>query len=377
MLMHMPAHQRNLGFSIVELMVAVTIAIVTGVVVLQVLAVYEGRKRTVTAGIDAEMGAAVGLYMVERDVRMAGAGFTTPTGLLCGNGVNAQFNGTTLSDGAVIPFASVTDGGTGPDRVDVIRSDSDFGVAPGTITQTMASPDASIRVAGPTGLLDGDLFLAASPDGVKVCTLMQMTANPASVGTNWMLAHSSAGSNYNPAIPAAVFTNPANYDVGDTVYNLGTFGIRSFRVICNDDTDPDAAPSLTNTCILGASDAIAGPANPTIAQAQALASQVVDFQVQYGIAPAGSQTVDSWVDATGGWAAPSAADQRRIKAVRIAIVTRGNLEREMVSPDTLTIWDASVSGTARTKALSDDERFYRYKVQTVVVPLINMIWAGV
>lgn len=105
-------------------------------------------------------------------------------------------------------------------------------------------------------------------------------------------------------------------------------------------------------------------------------AQVVDFQVQYGVAPAGSQTVDSWVDATGGWAAPSAADQRRIKAVRMAIVTRGNLEREMVSPDTLVLWDPGGAGE-RTIALSDDQRYYRYRVLTVIVPIINMVWAGV
>ncbi len=369
----MSVRHKNQGLSLVELMVAVTIAIATGVVVLQVLSIYEARRRTVTVGIDAEMSAAVGLYMVEREVRMAGAGFTTPTGLLCGNGINAYYGGVTISDGQPIPFARITDGGAGPDRIDVIRGDSAFGVAPGTVTQAMSSPDASVRVEGTLGLSNGDLFLAGSQDGVKICTLMQLTANPASAGTNWTLAHGSGGSSYNPADPGAEFTNPVNYDVGDAVYNLGSFGMRAFRVICND----GAAPSLTNSCILGSSNAIAGPANPTIAQAEALASQVVDFQVQYGVAPAGSQTVDTWVDATGGWAAPDAADQRRIKAVRIAIVTRGNLEREMVSPDTLVIWDASVSGTQRTKALTDDERFYRYKVQTVVVPIINMIWAGV
>jgi len=369
----MSVRHKNQGLSLVELMVAVTIAIATGIVVLQVLSIYEARRRTVTVGIDAEMSASVGLYMVEREVRMAGAGFTTPTGLLCGNGINAYFGGTTISDGQPIPFVSITDGGAGPDRISVIRSDSAFGVAPATVTQVMSSPDASIRVEGTMGLSTGDLFLAGSQDGVKTCTLMQLTSAPASAGTNWMLAHSSAGSSYNPADPGAAFTNPVNYDVGDAVYNLGTFGMRAFRVICND----GAAPSLTNSCILGSSNAIAGPANPTIAQAEALASQVVDFQVQYGVAPAGSQTVDTWVDATGAWAAPDAVAQRRIKAVRIAIVTRGNLEREMVSPDTLVIWDASVSGTQRTKALTDDERFYRYKVQTVVVPIINMIWAGV
>ena len=368
----MPARQKNRGFSIVELMVAVTIAIITGIVVLKVLAVYEARKRTVTVGIDAEVGAAVGLYMVERDVRMAGAGFTTPTGLLCGNGINAQYDGTTISDGGVIPFASITDGGAGPDRIDVMHSDSAFGVAPGTITQTMATPDATIRAEGTLALAKNDLFLAASQDGVKICTLMQMTANPSPVGSNYSLAHSSAGSKYNPVDPAAAFTNPVSYDVGDAVYNLGTFGMRSFRVICND----GGTPSLTNACVLASSDAIAGPANPTIAEAETLAAQVVDFQVQYGVAPAGSQTVDSWVDATGNWAAPSAARQRRIKALRIAVVTRGNLEREMVSPASLMLWDAG-GPDERTIALTDDQRYYRYKVLTVIVPLINMIWAGV
>jgi type IV pilus assembly protein PilW len=368
----MTTGRRDRGFSIVELMVAVTIAIITGIVVLQVLSTYEARKRAVTVGNDAEMSAAVGLYMVEREVRMAGAGFTTPTGLLCGNGINAYYNGAALSDGATIPFVRVTDGGANPDRIDVIRSDSDFGVAPGTITQTMVAPASAVTVEGTTGLSSGDLFIAASQDGVKVCTLMQLTANPSKVGNSWSMVHSSAGSNYNPVAPAVTFTNPVSYDVGDVVYNLGTFGMRAFRVICND----AAAPSLTNTCILGSSDAIAGPANPTIAQAEALASQVVDFQVQYGVAPAGSQTVNQWVDATGGWAAPSAADQRRIKAVRMAIVTRGNLEREMVSPATLVLWDPGGAGE-RTIALADDQRYYRYKVLNVIVPLINMIWAGV
>ena len=362
------------GFSMVELMVAVTIAIITGLVVLQVLSTYEARRRTVTVGNDAEMSAAVGLYMVEREVRMAGAGFTSPTGLLCGNGINVEYNDTTLADGDAVPFVQIQDGGTGPDRINVVRADSAFGAAPLIFTHAMASPDADVSVEGTAGLQVGDLMLAGSPDGSKLCTLMQVTAAPTAVGSSFEIEHSSGGSEYNPGDPAAAFTNPISYDVGDVLYNLGTFGARAFRVICNDAD----VPSLTNTCVLGSSDAIAGPATPTIAEVDALATQVVDFQAQYGIAPAGSQTVNAWVDATSatGWDAPSAANQRRIKAIRIAIVTRGNLEREMVSPDTLVLWDPGGAGE-RTIALSDDQRYYRYKVLTVVVPVINMIWAGV
>ena len=91
--------KRNRGLSLIELMVAVSLGLVTVIVVMQVLSVYEARKRTTTVGNDAEVGAAVGLFMVEREVRMAGAGLTMPAGLACGSGMNLQYNGTAIADG--------------------------------------------------------------------------------------------------------------------------------------------------------------------------------------------------------------------------------------------------------------------------------------
>lgn len=371
--------RNNRGFSLVELMVAVTLAIVTGLAVLLVLSNYESRKRTVTVGNDAELNAAVGSYMIEREVRMAGAGLTGASGMLCPVGYNLQYNGTTQLDGATLRPVTITDGGVSgggsplPDRIQVVRSDAAFGVAPATVVQLMPTPDSTITVIDDIGLGNGDLILASAADGTKICTVMQMSAAPQATGSGWTLAHASANSPYNPADSAAAYTNPVSYDVGDIVTNLGQFGLRTFRVICND----AGAPSLTNACNLVSYDTLASAANPLLGATESISSQVVNFQLQYGIAPAGSQTVDTWTDATGAWAAPSAANTLRIKAVRMAIVTRGNLEREIVSPATLTIWDDTLSGTALTMPLSDDERHYRYRVVTVVVPLINVIWAAV
>ena len=102
------------------------------------------------------------------------------------------------------------------------------------------------------------------------------------------------------------------------------------------------------------------------------------------MAPAGSQAVNEWVDATAasGWADPSAADIARIKAVRIAIVTRGNFERDPEDPTTWSVrlrWCCGTQGspTELSIPLTDDERRFRYKVLRVVVPLINVIWADV
>ena len=376
----MAKQDRNRGFSLVELMVAMTLAIVTGLAVLMVLSTYEARKRTVTVGNDAELNAAVGSYMIEREVRMAGAGLTGATGMLCPAGYNLQYDGTTQLDGATLRPVTITDGGADvngsplPDRIQVVRSDAAFGVAPATVVQLMATPDSDLSVISNIGLGDGDLFLASAADGTKICTVMQMSAAPAAIpGSGWTLAHGSAQSHYNPADSAAAYTNPVNYDVGDIVTNLGQFGLRTFRVICDD----AAAPSLTNACNLVSYDALASAANPALGATESISSQVVNFQLQYGVAPAGSQTVDTWTDATGGWAAPSAANSLRIKAVRMAIVTRGNLEREIVSPANLVIWDDTLSGTALTMPLTADQRRYRYRVVTVVVPLINVIWAAV
>ena len=375
---------RSRGMSLVELMVAVTLALVTIVVVMQVLSVYEARKRTATVGNDAEMSAAVGLFMLERQVRSAGAGLTLPTGFACAQGVNGFYDGTTFSNGAPFAPLAIVDGGDvagvpQPDRLTVLHSDAAFGVAPGTIIQGMASAASPVTVSTAVGLTRGDLMLLGGADGQKLCTLAQLSAAPSPVGSGLQLQHSSgAAYPYNPASPPASFANAIRYDVGDIVVNLGRLGMRTFGVICND----AAAPASDNSCDLAMWDTLAAPANPTLAQADSIASQVYNLQVQYGVSAVASPVVTDWVDATGAWAAPTAVDIERIKAVRIAIVTRGNFERDpenpdnLVSPDQLVLWDAG-EATELAIPLTDDERRFRYKVLRIVVPLINVMWAGV
>jgi type IV pilus assembly protein PilW len=331
------------------------------------------------------MSAAVGLFMLEREIRSAGAGLTLPTGFACANGINGHFNGTTFSNGAAFAPLRIIDGGVAsgvprPDRVRVMHSDAAFGVAPATIIQGMGAASSPVTVSTAVGLAQGDLMLLGAADGQKLCTLMQLSDDPAVVGTTQQLSHASGASfPFNPASPSASFATAMRYDVGDIVVNLGQLGLRTFGVICN----PAGAPSATNSCDLAVWDTLAAPANPTLAQADSISSQVVNLQVQYGVAPAGSQAMDQWVNATGGtWANPSAANIARIKAVRIAIVTRGNFERDpedptnLVSPTPLVLWDAGLP-TELSIPLTDDERRFRYKVLRVVVPLINVIWADV
>ena len=367
------ASVRQRGFSLIELMVAVVLAMLTVLVVIQVLSIYEARRRTTTAGNDAEMSAAVGLFLVERDIRMAGAGLTLPSGFACNLGINIYFDGDVISDAEMLSPVVITDGGAGPDTVRVARSDSPFGVAPTTIVKPMPTPSSILTVNASASLVEQDLFLVGAADGNKICTLMQMTQDAQATGNGWNLNHNSGTSDFNPPNPGNVFDTAVQYEIGDLVTNLGRFGLRSFTVVCDD----GGLPAVDNSCNLVGFDPLAAPDPLTLADTDSLTTEVIDFQAQYGVAPAGSQVVDEWVDATGGtWANPTAANIARIKAVRMVIVTRGNREPVMVSPAQLVLWDEG-EATELVRDLSDEERRFRYKVLTVVVPLINVIWAGV
>lgn len=70
---HIPC-QRQLGMSIVELMVAVVISLIGVLVIFQVFAVNEGVRRGTTAGSDEQTSGLLGLVLLERELRHAGFG---------------------------------------------------------------------------------------------------------------------------------------------------------------------------------------------------------------------------------------------------------------------------------------------------------------
>ena len=75
--------RRVRGFSMVELLVGVAIALIGMVLMFQVMERWEGRKRTTSSGSDAQVSGSIAVFSVERDLRMAGHGIgsaTTETG---------------------------------------------------------------------------------------------------------------------------------------------------------------------------------------------------------------------------------------------------------------------------------------------------------
>jgi type IV pilus assembly protein PilW len=64
--------RKSRGFSLIELMVGLVIGMIGVVIMMQIFSVSEGYKRTTTGGDDAQNNGAIGLYGLQRDVRMAG-----------------------------------------------------------------------------------------------------------------------------------------------------------------------------------------------------------------------------------------------------------------------------------------------------------------
>lgn len=350
----------NIGFSLVEIMVGMVVGLLGIIVIYQVFAVSEGYKRTTTSGGDAQQNGALGLYTIERDLRMAGYGINNTSVLGCtvlaynANRVPTNFNFTmapvVIAQGAD-NNAITGDGGVNTDTITVTYGNSNGMMAPAAITQTMPSPAAVFKVDNRYGFTVGDLVIAAEPGAVppKNCTLAQIDNLPGTPGQTDNVIHNPSVS-YNPAGGLGV-TYDANlsklFDVGAVPVN-NVYSVQNGQLMLQ--------PFIT-----------ANPATPIV-------DGIVQLQAQYGRDTNADGIVDIW-DANTPPA--NGATWAQILAVRLALVARSS-QPEKPDPTTGVCNTTTVAPTwaGGTLNLSSDPnwRCYRYKVFQTTVPLRNMIW---
>jgi len=360
----MKGQNRERGFSLIELMVGMLIAIVSSIVVFQMFSVSERQKRTTTGAADAQSNGATAFYMIDRDVKMAGWGLEQ--GLI--GGCNSLF--TYLDDGASAGpvndlFASVTvkDGGAGQDSINIQYYDNpsndNFKLALTSLRSTMPQSSSELNVNSTYACDIGDLAIVSQGGN---CTLMEITqVQPSSL----KLQHNPGGTpTYNPPVPYQNANGWPAYSTGASMQCFSKLYRRTYDV-------------------QGTTLRLSQPDAAWVMQTYEVVPHIVGMQAQYGIADAGSQQVNAWVDATGAWASPlPVASIRRIKAVRLSLVARS---AEFEKPDTTgvcaTTTPAMVAGwsswaTFDTAGFPADWQCYRYKAFESVVPLRNIIWAN-
>lgn len=373
------------GFSLVDIMVGMVVGLLTMLAIMQSYAAFEGQKRTTTTGMEAQENALMALHAMETDIRQAGYGLVTSGALACGGGINAYNNGVTTLGTLFIPI-QITNGGAGSsDTLTATYSTSSTGGVPANIVTAMPNSSAVLTVNTGNGINVGDLVLVSTPGSGLPCSQLAVTQVQAQAnGAN--VIHNSGLSIYNPPggqniFPAAGYgTSPQS-----VVLNMGQMVQNQYQVLCSSLTATNLATTAPGSCTNSSSFTNTTP----------LASNIVNIQAQYGIAPAASQSVNCWVNAAtgnacdaGDWTAAgltaTQANVARIKAIRVAVVARSSLmERADLATNACT---ATPSNTAANYPTWDggtidvtadpNWRCYRYKVYQTIIPMRNILWAN-
>jgi type IV pilus assembly protein PilW len=348
------------GFTLVEILVGLGIGLLATVVIIQVMSVFEVQRRTTTGTADAQTNGGIALYVIARELQMAGYPMlpVTNSALEC-TAVGGNVNGTAATVGRLSPVTIVNDvaGAAGTpnaspsDTLTLRYGTSLMGGVPTqttTILAASAAPTVATLVSN-LGCSPGDVTLIING---TTCTMSTVTGVAGT--TNVTLATT-------PAVPAGV-----------NIACLGSWNEVTYAVN-NGNLERNGVPVV---------------------------SGVVNLQVQYGVAAAGLINADPnfnkvalWVDAinVGGidWSNPGVVDRNRIKAIRIAVVAR-NAKKELgtvstacsstttAAPTGVCAWAGTVASPAPTVDVSAGEANwdrYRYRVFETIIPLRNVIWS--
>lgn len=342
----------NKGFSLVELMVGMTVGLLGMVVILQVFSVNEASKRTTTSGSDAQLSGALGLHTIERDARMAGYGINLMGFLGCTIRAYNEDRQPPSSQDFTFSFVPVqiTQGvGTAPDTITITYSNASSVTSPASITQNMPSPSAVYKVNNRYGFNVNDLVIAA--EAGKDCTLAQVSNVPGSPGQSDNVIHNSGnGMPYNKPSGLGV-----SYTTSAKLYNIGPIPVSNVYSIQSNNLQVFSNFSGVN---------------------EQVASNVVDLQAQYGIDT--STPVDNVVDVyqnspdQDADGVVSAAEWARVLSIRFGLVARSiNREASCNVTSAAPTWQG---GTFSNVSTLPGWNCYRYRVFETTTMIRNMLW---
>ena len=368
--------RRQIGFSIIEIMVGVVIGMIAVLVIYQVFATSEGIKRNITAAGDAQQNGLLSSFMMGIELANAGNGLAVAAQDLgtctpvapAGNTlpqVSAAFSGSLLP----IPLLIFDGGGANtPDALFIYYSVARTLIAPAPIDQTAAASSLTYsNVQSANGFKQGDLIVAITGSGD--CGSSRITNPVPAADVNGYVTITHSG------VPVQIPSGSRLFNLGPSnlvqkvLYDVSGGNLRSTSLL-----DPDGVPSSTQ------------PVNP-------IASNVLNIKVQYGIDTAGDGLVHHWVPGVSGtpygdWdpatllAAPFTTINR-IKAARIAVLVRSEQHDKDLNPDpgfSRTVFNDCADGgtcypvTFNIAPVVGQEYGWRYRVYETVIPLRNEVW---
>lgn len=354
--------RRQTGLSLIELLIAVVIALFVTLIISQTFSLAEGYRRSGTSGGDANFSGAVGAYLLNTDIASSGYGINSSAFYGCTVNGSDQLppSGTVprVFSFALVPV-QITAGANAqtPDAITVVYSSSTSVPGPLLLASPMTLPTDNYTVNGAFGVKTGDVLLLATGGVGANCYLTQATNTPTSASSNQnVIAHASSKSaRYNPAGGLG-----SAYPANTTLMDLGPSPVVNHYYI-------QGGSLLLDQVVAGLS-------------GQTVASGIVQLKAFYGIDTVGDGAVHQWSNV-----APSAWST--VLAVRFAVAaqstnpekpstTTGNCTTTTTLPSVTwedgTTTTLDVSTTASANGLS--WQCFRYKVFHASVSLRNLVW---
>lgn len=321
------------GFSLVELMVGIVVAMAAVLVVTQIFRISEGQRRTSTGGDDAQTTGAIAMSQLQRDLRQAGQAFSNAQLLDCQLQVTATRTIAELVPVIINP-AQVPDGDDNTDVI-VVSYGAGWGSPEGSLINTQPGP-ATYSVAAPQAFPLGDRVVAAPQIRATPCVVTLTTISQAPTPTNVFVTTGMAGA-----------ANGTLFNFGRTPRFLA-YAVRSSRLTVCD--------FLTQDCTS------ADPANWS-----EVAEGIVMLRAEY----AKDTTVprDLSVDSYDQTSPTTVCGWSRVVGVRLVLVARSRQPEKTA----VTLNAPSWAGSAPIdlSAVPVDWQTYRYKTFETTVPLRN------
>jgi type IV pilus assembly protein PilW len=369
---------RQYGFTLIEILVGVAIALIGMVMMFQAMAVWDARKRTTAAGSDAQVSGSIGMFSLERDLKLAGYGFGGSAALGC---AVAAYDSTLTAPGLfgfTMAPVLITDGAGGaPDTLTVLYGSG----TTMSSSQTFSSlTTTSIRLNTRSGMLVGDLMIAADA-GNAVCGLFEVTGNANGDGlsvdigtaayTNYVNNQNVTAQTSLGAGPLAVLQAKFLNNSGTARFNnTTTKGVGTSGAAFNMGTSPKLDIWQIANNRLTVTNSLVTPA--TVAE---VAEGVVNLQAEYGV-----DADDDGTIAAGEWSALAPA-WAQLRAVRVGLLARSQQFEKTAVTSIAPSWAGgnftmtNLDGTPDTNpGTPNDWRRYRYRVYETVIPLRNMLW---
>jgi type IV pilus assembly protein PilW len=360
------------GFTLIELMIGLLLGMLTVLVISQVLALSEGKKRSITTGSDAQVNGALSLFTLQRDIQQAGYGaVSSPDAMGCQ--VKGQYQGGSAFTLTLAPVTITSGASGGPDTITVLQGKTASFSTPIILSGNHASADTAYIVTSSFGAVAGNMMIAVPKvqGSGTWCTLFNVTddtSSPLTALGPTRIPNASGDSgkwNHTSLYPTA------GYAAGDYLLNMGSMVSRVYSINSNNNLQlAELSPDTGATSSLE------------------LYPEIVNLKAFYGKDTNGDGLIDLYDAATpttnAGW--------KQVLAIRIALVARSNqFEKDAVTPNPPE-WDVGATtfagvtpvncrvGSSKcirlpvVNQVGEQWQQYRYKIYDTIVPLRNVLW---